>query len=334
MPASPAAPASSATSPAPEALPTWHNHTRLKTRQLLLLLAVADEGSIHRAAERLAMTQPAASKLLRELEELLSVPLFERLPRGMAPTDYGRAMIRHARAVVGSLNQAREEVLALKAGRLGHVAIGAITSPGVRLLPAAIAQVKARYPGLRVSVEIDNSNVLLDRLGQEKLDMVVARLFPEHDKGRLRYEPMAQEPVCAVVRPGHPMLAARGLSLADAADAAWLIPPAGTVLRHRFELMFQRASLAPPVNVVETAALLFLTRMVTQSDMIAVLTADVAQYYAAFGMVEILPMAMPCHMDDFGLITPTDRLMSPGALLVAEALREAAQAIYGGHAPG
>ncbi|NUO85476.1 MAG: LysR family transcriptional regulator, partial [Cupriavidus sp.] len=248
-----AAPASSATSPASEAVPMWHNHTRLKTRQLLLLLAVADEGSIHRAAERLAMTQPAASKLLRELEELLSVPLFERLPRGMAPTAYGRAMIRHARAVVGSLNQAREEVLALKAGRLGHVAIGAITSPGVRLLPAAIARMKSRYAGLRVSVEIDNSNVLLDRLGQEKLDMVVARLFPEHDKGRLRYEPMAQEPVCAVVRPGHPMLGAPGLSLADAADAAWLIPPAGTVLRHRFELMFQRASLAPPVNVVETA---------------------------------------------------------------------------------
>ncbi|CAM3300303.1 LysR substrate-binding domain-containing protein [Cupriavidus taiwanensis] len=330
----PAAPASSAISPATGAVPTWHNHTRLKTRQLLLLLAVADEGSIHRAAERLSMTQPAASKLLRELEELLSVPLFERLPRGMAPTDYGRAMIRHARAVVGSLNQAREEVLALKAGRLGHVAIGAITSPGVRLLPAAIARIKAAYPGLRVSVEIDNSNVLLDRLGQEKLDMVVARLFPEHDKGRLRYEPMAQEPVCAVVRPGHPMLAAPDLSLAAAADAAWLIPPAGTVLRHRFELMFQRASLAPPVNVIETAALLFLTRMVTQSDMIAVLTADVAQYYAAFGMMEILPMAMPCHMDDFGLITPTDRLMSPGALLVAEALREAAHAIYGGQATG
>ncbi|NUT17502.1 MAG: LysR family transcriptional regulator, partial [Cupriavidus sp.] len=82
----PAAPAFSATSPASEAVPMWHNHTRLKTRQLLLLLAVADEGSIHRAAERLAMTQPAASKLLREMEELLSVPLFERLPRGMAPT--------------------------------------------------------------------------------------------------------------------------------------------------------------------------------------------------------------------------------------------------------
>lgn len=313
----------------PTPAPTWSSHTRLKTRQLLLLMAVADEGSVHRAAERLAMTQPAASKLLRELEELLGVPLFERLPRGMVPTDYGHAMIRHARAVIGSLNQARDEVMALKAGRLGHVAIGTITSPGVRLLPPAIARIKANYPGLRVSVEIENSNVLLDRLAQETLDIVVARLFPEHDEMRLAYAPLAEEPVCAVVRPGHPLLQAQGLSLADIAEAAWLIPPAGTVLRHRFELMFQRASLTPPSNVVETAALLFVTQMVAQSDMIAVLTDDVAQYYASYGMVEILPLEMRCHMDDFGIITPTDRLLSPGALLVVDAIRDVAASFYG-----
>lgn len=190
----------------PEASP-WGNRGRLKTRQLLLVVALADEGSIHRAAAALNMTQPAASKLLRELEESIGAVLFERLPRGMRPTLYGDALIRHARAALGSLDQAHEELAALKAGHLGHVAVGAITSPGLRLVPPAVAAVKGTHAGLHVSVEIDTSNVLLEHLAQDKIDIVVGRLSAEHDKLRLRYEPLTGESVAAVVRTGHPLLA-------------------------------------------------------------------------------------------------------------------------------
>ncbi|QGZ59999.1 LysR substrate-binding domain-containing protein [Paraburkholderia acidiphila] len=314
----------------------WYVRTRLKTRQLLLVVALAEEGNIHRAAAALNMTQPAASKLLRELEDMLGAVLFERMPRGMRPTLYGDALIRHARAVLGSLDQAQEELSALKAGRLGHVAVGAITSPGVRVLPAAVAAVKRTHANLRVSVEIDASNVLLEHLAQDKLDVVLGRLSAEHDKLQLRYEPLAGEPVCAVVRPGHPMLgqaadAAQPIALADIARATWVVPPVGSVLRHRFELMFQRASLAPPSNVVETPALLFITRVLEQSDMIAVLTEDVAHYYAAHGMVAILPVPMDCQMDDFGIITRADRLFTPAASVMIEALRQVSADIYGAH---
>jgi len=310
----------------------WYVRTRLKTRQLLLLVALDEEGNIHRAADALSMSQPAASKLLRELEEMLDAPLFERMPRGMRATLYGEVMIRHARSVVGSLDQAREEVLALKSGQLGRVAVGTITSPAVSLLPAAIAQVKTTHPGLSVSVEIDSSNVLLESLAQDKLDVVLGRLSAEHDKLQLRYEPLAGEPVCAVVRPGHPMLAdatTRSIALADIARDTWVVPPVGSVLRHRFELMFQRASLAPPSNVVETPALLFITRVLEQSDMIAVLTEDVARYYAAHGMVAILPVPMDCQMDDFGIITRTGQLLSPASTQVVRALKEVAGTLYG-----
>ncbi|MEM5424833.1 MULTISPECIES: LysR substrate-binding domain-containing protein [Paraburkholderia] len=314
----------------------WYVRTRLKTRQLLLVVALAEEGNIHRAAAALNMTQPAASKLLRELEDMLGAVLFERMPRGMRPTLYGDALIRHARAVLGSLDQAQEELSALKAGRLGHVAVGAITSPGVRVLPAAVAAVKRTHANLRVSVEIDASNVLLEHLAQDKLDVVLGRLSAEHDKLQLRYEPLAGEPVCAVVRPGHPMLVAaqdeaRPIALADIARATWVVPPVGSVLRHRFELMFQRASLAPPSNVVETPALLFITRVLEQSDMIAVLTEDVARYYAAHGMVAILPVPMDCQMDDFGIITRADGLLTPAASVMIEALRQVSADIYGTH---
>jgi DNA-binding transcriptional LysR family regulator len=302
--------------------------TRLRTRQLLLTVALADEGNIHRAAAALSMTQPAASKMLRELEEMLDVVLFERMPRGMRPTFYGDALVRHARAVLGSLDQAQEELSALKAGRLGHVAVGAITSPGVRVLPDAIAAVKRMHANLRVTVEIDTSNALLERLAQDKLDVVVGRLSAEHDKLQLQYEPLAGEPVKAVVRRGHPLLDRREIGLPDVQRSAWIVPPAGSVLRHRFELMFQRASLAPPSNVVETAAILFITRAVEKSDMIAVLAEDVARYYAEHGLVEILPLPMDCKMDDFGLITSAEKLRSPAAELMIDALRTASRATY------
>ncbi|MGO4700765.1 LysR substrate-binding domain-containing protein [Dyella sp. 2RAB6] len=307
----------------------WYIRTRLKTRQLLLVVALAEEGNIHRAAAALSITQPAASKLLRELEDMLDAPLFERMPRGMRPTLYGDALIRHARAVLGSLDQAQEELGALRAGHLGRVALGAITSAGVRLLPAAVAAVKRMHANIRITVDVDTSNVLLERLAQDKLDIVVGRLFPEHDKLRLHYEPLASEPVHAVVRRGHPLSTGRPLRLADVQPCSWIVPPAGSVLRHRFELMFQRASLAPPSDIVETAALLFITRALEQSDMIAVLAKDVADYYAAHGMLDILPLPMDCRMDDFGLIIASDKLPSPAAALMIETLRRAGREAYG-----
>ena len=307
----------------------WFIRARLKTRQLLLLVALAEEGNIHRAAQVLNMTQPAASKLLKDLEDVLEVPLFERLPRGMQPTWYGETMIRHARVALASLNQAHEELTALKAGRFGQVAVGAITSPGLTLLPPAVAAVKREQPNLRVSLEIETSPVLLERLEQGKLDIVLARLFVEHDKSKLRYQPLTEELVCGVVRPGHPLLGESGLTLRDVQGSGWIVPPAGSVLRHRFELMFQEAGLTPPTNVIETAALLFITRMLQQSDMMAVLAADAGRYYASHGLVSVLPLEMPCHMDAFGLITRTDRLLSPAAKVMVDALQAASLAVYG-----
>src|SRR6185436_7139094 len=119
----------------------WFIRARLKTRQLLLLVALAEEGNI----------QPAASKLLKDLEDVLEVSLFDRLPRGMRPTWYGEIMIRHARVALASLNQAHDELSALKAGRAGQVNIGVITAPGLVLLPPAVAEVKREQHNLRVS---------------------------------------------------------------------------------------------------------------------------------------------------------------------------------------
>ena len=307
----------------------WFIRARLKTRQLLLLVALDEEGNIHRAAEVLAMTQPAASKLLKDLEDVLGVPLFERLPRGMRPTVYGEAMIRHARTALSSLNQAHDEVQELKAGRFGQVSVGAITTPGLLLLPDAIARVKQAYPKLRISVQIETSDVLMERMAQGRIDILVARLFAQHDKTALRFEALAEEPVVAMVRPGHPLLEVDRLTLRDLNGWGWIVPPEGSVLRHRFDLMFREESLEAPANLIESAALLFVTKMIAQSDLIGLVAGDVGRYYERHNLVAVLPIDLPCHMDSFGLITRTDRPLSPAARVMLGAIKAAAAESYG-----
>jgi DNA-binding transcriptional LysR family regulator len=307
----------------------WFIRARLKTRQLLLLVALDEEGNIHRAAEVLKMTQPAASKLLKDIEDVLGVALFDRLPRGMRATSYGETMIRHARSALASLNQAHDEVQALKAGRYGQVAVGAITTPGIMLLPQAIARVKQSYPTLRVSLQVETSDVLMERLSEGKLDFIVARLFAQHDKTALRFEALAEEPAVAVVRPGHPLLQVSALTLRDLNGWGWIVPPEGSVLRHRFDLMFLEGSLDAPANLIETAALLFVTKMIGLGDMIGLMAGDVGHYYAGHDLVKVLPIELPCRMDAFGIITRTDRPLSPAANVMMKAIRAAAAESYG-----
>ena len=307
----------------------WFIRARLKTRQLMLLTAINDEGNIHRAAEVLNMSQPAASKLLKDLEDMLGVALFERQPRGMRPNWYGETMIRHARIALSSLREAGQEVDALKTGLSGHVSLGAITGPALSLLPQAIKIVARDNPKLRVELVVDSSNVLIESLAQGKLDIMVGRLFEGNDSAGLRYEKLAEEPVCAVVRPGHPLLNTARLELAALESQPWIVPPIGSVLRHRFDLMFQEAGLTPPRQLIETASLLFLTKMLQQTDFIAVVSTDVARYYADYGMVATLPIQLTCSMDAFGIITRTDWLLSPAANVLLRALKNSAVSCYG-----
>ena len=307
----------------------WFIRARLKTRQLMLLTAINDEGNIHRAAEVLNMSQPAASKLLKDLEDMLGVPLFERQPRGMRANWYGETLVRHARIALSSLREAGQEVEALKAGLSGHVSLGAITGPALTLIPPALVSVARTTPKLRVELHVESSDVLLEQLAAGKIDIMIGRLFERADKIDLKYERLAEEPVSAVVRPGHPLLAAATLELADLAQRSWIVPPHGSVLRERFDMMFREASLSPPTQLIETASQLFVTRMLEQTDFIAVVPTEVARYYATYGLISLLPLQLSCTMDAFGIITRKDWLLSPAAIVLLRALKTSANNNYG-----
>jgi DNA-binding transcriptional LysR family regulator len=302
--------------------------TRLKTRQLLLMIALDEQRNIHRAAEELHMTQPAASKQLKDLEDLLEVKLFERLSHGMEPTLYGQTMIRHARMAVTSLSLAHEDIAVLKSGLSGQVAIGAILSSGMSLLPRAISRVKQEAPTMRIGVEVENSNVLLDRLRRGTLDFLVARMLDNDARSELHYEELASETICVVARVDHPFLAAASLRLDDIARAPWVLPPHGSVLRLRCDTMFHRAGLVPPDNVVETTALLLIISLLRHSDSLHLMSLDVARYYAQHAVLAILPIDVAVKMDGFGLITRRNYMLSPSAAVLLDAIRVASQEIY------
>jgi len=308
--------------------PNWFLKARLKTRQLLLLIALDDYRNIHRAAEELHMTQPAASKQIKDLEEMLDVRLFERLPRGMEPTIYGETMIRHARMALTSLALAHDDLVALKAGLSGQVEVGVIMSPAMALLPRAIARIKEQAPLLRIGVHLEPSNVLLDKLQRGTLDFMIGRILEKEDSSGLVYEELTEEPACAVVRPGHALLDAKDLRLEDIADRPWILPPPGSILRHRFDMMFRRAGLQPPANVVDTTALLLITTLLQQTDSLHVMPLEVAQYYASLNVMRVLPIELPCKMDAFGIIRQQEHLLSPGAELLLRQVRLAASEIY------
>lgn len=308
--------------------PNWFLKARLKTRQLLLLIALDDFRNIHRAAEELHMTQPAASKQIKDLEEMLDVRLFERLPRGMEPTIYGETMIRHARMALTSLALAHDDLVALKAGLSGQVEVGVIMSPAMALLPRAIARIKEQAPLLRIGVHLEPSNVLLDKLQRGTLDFMIGRILEKEDSSGLVYEELTEEPACAVVRPGHALLEAKDLRLEDIADRPWILPPPGSILRHRFDMMFRRAGLQPPANVVDTTALLLITTLLQQTDSLHVMPLEVAQYYASLNVMRVLPIELPCTMDAFGIIRQQEHLLSPGAELLLKQVRLAASEIY------
>jgi DNA-binding transcriptional LysR family regulator len=308
--------------------PNWFLKARLKTRQLLLLIALDDYRNIHRAAEELHMTQPAASKQVKDLEEMLDVRLFDRLPRGMEPTIYGETMIRHARMALTSLSLAHDDIVALKAGLAGQVEVGVIMAPAMALLPRAIARIKEQAPLLRIGVQMEQSNVLMDKLQRGTLDFMIGRILEKQDSAGLIYEELTEEPACAVVRPGHPLLERTDLELADICALPWILPPPGSVLRHRFDMMFRRDGLTPPVNVVDSTALLLVTALLQQTDSLHVMPRDVAEYYASLNVLKLLPIELPCKMDAFGIIRQQDHLLSPGADLLLKAVRAAAEELY------
>ncbi len=295
---------------------------RLKTRHLALIVQLDERRSILHAAEATGMTQPAASKLLAEIEATLHVELFTRHPRGVEPTSYGHLLIRHARNVLTELTQAQEELAALRSGVAGHVAIGTVITSATNLVPQAVAELKRRHPRVVVSIDVDFSELLIERLLAGRLDLVIARIHNLPHSAELDYEGLVENPHGVFARAHHPLARKRRVTLADLAAQAWVLPPPGNVLRDRLSVVFAEQGLTLPQQDVETASLPAITSLLRLSDMVSVLADEVVDADVRAGLLTKLPVTLPLRLGAAGIVTRRDRALSPPAQRLLGVLRE------------
>jgi DNA-binding transcriptional LysR family regulator len=292
-------------------LPEKFATLKISSRQIALLNALGALGNLRKAAAAIHTTQPAASLLLQQLEERLGVQLFERLPRGMQPTLFGEVMIRYAQGALHEFEYAEAQIAELSRGAAGMVRIGTVMGPVPTLLTRGVLAFKARHPKVRVAIEVGTSDTLLPALIRGDFDVVLGRLPDQLDSQGLDIQLFEQgEQMRIIARPGHPLSAKKKPALADLAPLTWILHPIDSPMRRQVENALKAAQLIQPLDIVETSSILATTAMLESSDMIAVVPNDVAEHYARYGMIAVLPVELPLAMANLGLLTSKARPMS------------------------
>lgn len=304
--------------------PDWFVRSRLKLRQLLLLLRLGETRHLGRAAEDLSMTQPAATRLLRDLEAAFGAELFQRSRRGMAPTAQGEALLRHARILVNGLGRAREELEDIGGGIAGRLRIGTLISTAPVLLPRAIARLKARAPGLRISVQEGTNDLLVAALARGELDLMLGRVLPEPEGAGLAYTVLYEEPFVVVAGRAHALAGRRRIALASLVDEPWILPPPGTAVRQEMDGRFAREAGRQPGNVVESVSLLTNQTLLEEGGMLGLLPEAAARHYARNGLLKVLPVELDRLVGPVALITRAASAPTPAATEAIRVLTEVA----------
>jgi DNA-binding transcriptional LysR family regulator len=285
------------------------------------LTAVA-RGSLRAAAQDLGVTQPALTKAIRRLEDSFGAPLFDRKARGVTPTVYGTALLRHARDVKAAMGAARDAVEALRTGSAGLVKIGAGPSWQDAVLPEAIAQLRATRPGVRVYVTGGGDDQLKGQLKSGALDFVLAavpetpRLEPE-----LTWLPLLADEYCVIADVGHPLRERKEIRLEDLLSYPWILPSSTTYMVGRLRHLLRAAGLPPPVPAIETDVMALKFALMRDSDY---LSYHAAAHLAAFDPSFVKPLEVPYTkaVRQAGLINRQGIEFSPAAQALISILQQ------------
>jgi len=192
------------------------------------------------------------------------------------------------------------------------------------LVPLAVATLKQRFPQVSVSIEMDFSEPLLQRLQDGDLDMVIARMHNPSALTELHFEPLGEARHAMVGRAGHPLWRKRGLTWNEIVPQTWVIGPRGNVLRDRISLLLVERGLEMPKQLVETSSLPVITSLLEISDMVAPLPTDVVRRHCDSGALVILPIRLDLQLGPAGIVTRRNQTLSPGARTMLNVLREVA----------
>ena len=198
---------------------------RLKLSDLRMLEAVAQRGSMARAAQSLNISQPAISKAIAALERTLNVRLLDRTPTGVEPTIYGRTLLNGGTAVFDELRQSVKQIRYIADPSAGEIRIGCTQPLALGFASVLIERFGQRYPGVRFHVEEADTVRLKQQLRARTADMILARSAVPSPEPDMEAEGLFDDPLRVVVGANSPWTRRRAVRLADLADEPWAIPP-------------------------------------------------------------------------------------------------------------
>ena len=308
----------------PDTNPPPINASRLKLRQLLLVLRLHETRNLNKAAATLNISQPAATRLLKETEQILNATLYERSSKGMVPTPYGEATARYAKLLLTGVQKLHKELDGLKRGIEGQVRIGAVMASVPAIVTDTICSIQADYPNVVFTLVTEGSHTLLSALLDNRLDFVVGRIVGTYPPEQFSFESWFNEDLSIVVGRHHRLLRRARLSMADLSAASWILEPHPSPSRKVVEQSFDRVGLARPACSVETVSMIGTTNLIHNTNLVSVMPTLVARYYAELLALAILPISLQSDSSRVGLITVPGRELSPAVAFAIATLRRCA----------
>ncbi len=281
--------------------------SNIKLRHLQLLVALDQFRHLGRTAEFMSVSQPAVSKMLGEIESMSGMSLFDRSSRGTEPTVAGESYVRFARSVLADYERTRDEIASVESGAAGRTRVGAMVVAMSSLVAQAVVQLKAQAPQATVLVEEGDLTRLLPKLRLGEIDLFVGRLEPGYAAPDLVTEALYDEPMVAVVRPGHPLTRKARPGWTDLAALPCVLPPPWASLRVKLEQQFFRHGLQPPADVIETASFMAISIFVQRRDAVAFVARSVGRHYEKAGIFKVLKLPVAVDLPAVGLITVRGR---------------------------
>lgn len=277
----------------------------LKLRHLRLLSELQDSGQLGVAADRMGIAQPAASRLLTEIEGIVGVPVRERQGRVTALTDAGAALARRAARMLIELADAEREVTGITQGSLGHVRIGSVTGPAMdRVLPV-LRNLRLSQPDITSEVTVAPSDILFAQLMDGRLDFVLGRVPVGTAPGLCEVRPLETEKVALMVRRGHYLQGIARLEPRDLMAFDWVMPGEDAILGRTVLSRLAELGLPVPPRRLSTSSFLLTLAMVQQSNAIAPLAWAVATTFSQGpdAPYAVLPIDLGIEVEPFSLIT-------------------------------
>lgn len=297
---------------------------RIRFRHLQCFLTIAQLRSVGAAAEALAITQPALSKTLRELEDALGVKLFLRDKKGMMLTRFGEVFLQHAAASIASLRQGIDSIkLAGNSGGLA-VAVGVLPNVAASVMPKVVHLFKQQAPNTNVRIVMGSNSHLLDQLRLGELDLVLGRLAqPEYMIG-LAFEQLYFESLVLAVRTGHPLLTTSRFRLKMISDYPWMLPHYGTIIRMEAERFLLAQGIALSHDIIETTSISFGRSYLLCGDSIWFAPRGAAEPDIENGSIALLPLATGSMEGPVGITMRADTMPVPSAALMMQSIRDTA----------